>query len=268
MKRFLLTLVLLLIAVPALAQITPPNIFTFKTLAESAKVNENFAVLANALNRTGGAITGNISVSAGITIDGIDISVALGQNVGPSSSPTFAGLTITGVGGSAIDVAGGINAGSGNVGIIGTDGRIPALSSTYFASLSGTNLTGVALLGTANVFTARNDFFTYTETKVIATISAGSLPIDLSLGSLYTVALGGNGTVVFSNPPASGKLGAFTIVFTADGTLRTITWPASVKWPAGTAPTLTSTNTKIDVVTLITIDGGTSYLAFVAGQSF
>lgn len=55
----------------------------------------------------------------------------------------FAGVDITGTGATALDVAGGIQAGSGNVGIVDSTGKIPAISSTYFASLSGANLTGV-----------------------------------------------------------------------------------------------------------------------------
>lgn len=269
--RFRMALVGVLCSVASVeAQITPIYTFNQRTVAESAKVNANFALLANALNRTGGTITGNIAVTSGVTIDGVDISVALAQNVGPTASPSFLGLTITGTGASALDVAGGINAGSGNVGIIGTDGRIPALSSTYFTSLSGAYLTDVALLGTANTFTARNDFYTYTETRATPSISAGSLTLDLATATFFgPVALNANiSTLTLSNAPASGKLGAFTVAFQADGTLRTITWPASVKWPGGAAPTMTSTNGKIDVITLITVDGCTSYLGFVAGQSF
>ncbi len=52
-------------------------------------------------------------------------------------------LTISSTDAAAIDVAGGINAGSGNVGIVDTTGRIPAISSTYFASLSGADLTNL-----------------------------------------------------------------------------------------------------------------------------
>lgn len=251
------------------AQLTAPYTFTARTVAESAKVNANFALLANALNRTGGTITGNISVTPGVTIDGIDISVALGQNVGPSASPTFAGLTITGVGAGAIDVAGGINAGSGNVGIIGANGKIPALTATYFDSISGTSLTGVALLGSNNTYTARNDFLNYTETTTSPAISGNALTINQALGSLFSVALNQNVTsLTLSNPATTGKLGAFTLVFTADGTARTVTWPASIKWSGGTAPTLTSTNGKSDVLTFITVDGGTSYLGFISGQNF
>ena len=52
-------------------------------------------------------------------------------------------LAATAPGASSLDVAGGVNAGSGNVGIIDASGRIPALSSTYFGNLDGSSLTGV-----------------------------------------------------------------------------------------------------------------------------
>jgi hypothetical protein len=66
-----------------------PNSFTSRTPALAAEVNENFTEVANtALDKTGDTITGNVSVSAGITIDGIDISAVLpasGQVVFPAS---------------------------------------------------------------------------------------------------------------------------------------------------------------------------------------
>jgi hypothetical protein len=49
----------------------------------------------------------------------------------------------------------------------------------------------------------------------------------------------------------------------ADGTQRTITWPANFKWEGGSAaPTMTSVSGKIDIVTLI-YDGTTYYAAIV-----
>lgn len=56
---------------------------------------------------------------------------------------TFQRVRITSTVADALDVAGGINAGTGNVSIVGTDGRIPALSSTELANLSGANLTAL-----------------------------------------------------------------------------------------------------------------------------
>jgi hypothetical protein len=58
-----------------------------------------------------------------------------------------------------------------------------------------------------------------------------------------------------------------TLVFTMDGTARTVSWPVSFYWPGGTAPTLTSTNGKKDVFTFFTSDGGTTWLAFISGQN-
>ena len=45
----------------ALAQITPTYTFTSGTVISSAQVNANFALLANALNRTGGTMTGTLT---------------------------------------------------------------------------------------------------------------------------------------------------------------------------------------------------------------
>jgi hypothetical protein len=39
-----------------------------------------------------------------------------------------------------------------------------------------------------------------------------------------------------------------------------------VDWPGGTAPTLTTTASAVDVFTFLTVDNGTTWLAFVAGQ--
>jgi hypothetical protein len=272
--RFLSALLVgaLLFALPsrADAQITGLNSFSPNTRILSADVNFNFTKLADeALRRTGGAITGNITVDAAVTIDGIDLSAWLDQSVKIAATPTFAGLTITGAGAAALDVTGGINAGSGNVGIVDTTGKIPAISSTYFANLSGTNLTGVALLGSTNAFTARNDLKTYTETKATPAIAAGTLTLDLSAATQFVVALNANvSTLAVSNCPASGVT-SFTLVFTADGTPRTVDWAdIAVKWAGGTAPTLTSTNNKQDVFTFITYDACTSFHGFIAGLNF
>jgi hypothetical protein len=61
---------------------------------------------------------------------------------------------------------------------------------------------------------------------------------------------------------------AFTVRFLADGTPRTITWGASVVWPSGTAPTMSSTNGRADFITFITYNGGTTWYGFVGGQNF
>ena len=47
----------------------------------------------------------------------------------------------------------------------------------------------------------------------------------------------------------------------------TVTWPASVDWPAATAPTLTATASAVDQFVFYTYDGGTIWYGFTAGQA-
>lgn len=99
------------------------------------------------------------------------------------------------------------------------------------------------------------------------TISAGALTFDLSKASSFNVALNGNATVAFNNAFAAGLTGAFSAMFTADGTLRTLTWPASVVWPGGT-PTPSSTVGKRDLYNFLSLDGGVTWLGFPIAQNF
>lgn len=106
------------------------------------------------------------------------------------------------------------------------------------------------------------------ETKTAPTISSGTLTIDCSAGNVFAVSLNANiTTLTFSNVPTTGNAFSVTLSFTADGTPRTITWGTAVKWPNSAAPTLTSTNGKVDTFILYTYDAGTTWYAFTAGQN-
>ena len=100
----------------------------------------------------------------------------------------------------------------------------------------------------------------YAETKVAMAAHA----VDLSLGNVQTYTLSGNQTLTFTNPPASGKAGSFTLIVTNGGS-ATLTWPTSVDWAAATAPTLTASG--VDILTFLTIDGGTIWYGFLAGAA-
>lgn len=189
MKRFLLSLFLVLgFAVPARAQLgSVPFVFTSGTVISSSEVNQNFATAySNALNRTGGTMTGTLNARDILPVT--DNTYDLGSAAFSWQDGFFDGVlttvtaAVSNTGAAALDVAGGITAGTGNVAIIDTTGKIPAISSTYFASLSGTNLTGVALLASANAFTS-----TGTQTF------AGSATVGDGLAS-RTLIVNGNST--------------------------------------------------------------------------
>lgn len=81
-----------------------------------------------------------------------------------------------------------------------------------------------------------------------------ALDIDCSAGNYFTKTIAGNSTFTFSNVPASRAYG-FTLELTH--TVGTVTWPASVVWPNGTAPTLTTG--RVHLFFFVTDDGGTKW---------
>ena len=106
------------------------------------------------------------------------------------------------------------------------------------------------------------------DKQVSASISTNTLTLDLNTATVFAVSLNANITsLVLSNVQASGLTSSFALVFTADGTARTVAWPASFYWPSGTAPTITSTLNKKDVYVFFTYDGGTTWQAFISGQN-
>ena len=103
----------------------------------------------------------------------------------------------------------------------------------------------------------------YTEETVTANTST-AYTIALSNGTVQILTLTGNCTFTFPTA-AAGR--SFTLLLKQDGTGgRTVTWPAAVKWPGGTAPTVTSTASKLDKY-IFTSDG-TNWYGSNAGQNY
>ncbi len=79
------------------------------------------------------------------------------------------------------------------------------------------------------------------------------LDIDCSQGNYFTKTISGNSTFTFSNVPS----GAYGMIVEIENTSGTISWPAAVKWPNDTAPTLSTGKTHVFV--FITDDSGTRW---------
>jgi len=96
--------------------------------------------------------------------------------------------------------------------------------------------------------------------------SGGDVTLDLTDGNVFQhTASGANVEFTFSNPPGSGKAGSLTLKWIQDSSDRTITWPNSVDWAGGSAPSVTSGSGKVDIYTFFTVDGGTIWYGFQAG---
>ena len=92
------------------------------------------------------------------------------------------------------------------------------------------------------------------DTKVtLGTITSGT--VDLSTGNYFAETLAANTTYTFSNP---GDVQSFQLEVTGASTY-TITWPASVQWTAGVAPSTPAAG-ETDVFTFVTDDAGTTYI--------
>ena len=77
--------------------------------------------------------------------------------------------------------------------------------------------------------------------------SGGTVNISYGAGNIADITLTASTTFTFSNH----VVGTYILKLTQGGTgSYTVTWPASVKWSGGTAPTLTTTVGKTDIVTL------------------
>lgn len=134
---------------------------------------------------------------------------------------------------------------------------------TDYLPKSGGTLTGN--VNAADYVVSRAEMKDYAETVVTAN-SSTAYTVDLVNGNVYELTLTGNCTITLSNPPATGRAGSVTLILTQDGTgSRTITWPSSVKWSNTSAPTLTTTAGAVDIIQLLTTNGGTTWRGFLAG---
>ena len=104
------------------------------------------------------------------------------------------------------------------------------------------------------------------EESTVVSSSSNAATLNLNLGTVFTHTLSENVTYTFSNPAASGYASTFIFKITQDSSARTITWPGSVDWAGGAAPTISSGSGDVDVFVFHTVDGGTIYYGFTAGQ--
>ena len=106
------------------------------------------------------------------------------------------------------------------------------------------------------------------EESTTVSSSSNAATLNLRDGNVFEHTLTENVTYTFSNPAASGKVSSFVLKIKQDasGSGYTVTFPASVDFVGGTAPTLTATANAIDTFVIFTTDGGTIYNLLVAGQ--
>lgn len=104
---------------------------------------------------------------------------------------------------------------------------------------------------------------TYTGSTKQNVQAVAALDIDVSLGEFFTKSISTNSTFTFSNATAA-KAQAFILKLTVSSS-AVPTWPASVDWAGGSAPTLGDGE---HLLGFLSFDGGTSWKGFVGGLAF
>jgi hypothetical protein len=132
-----------------------------------------------------------------------------------------------------LKVTGKVTAGSGSVDIINSTGKIPALSSTYLADLSGANLTGIASNSIPYITAAvGSDALTISVVSAAAAAPSSGSPVDVvfrnvtpATGSPATISLTGATTLVIPSGATMGTSNGvafrlWIVAFNDGGTVR------------------------------------------------
>lgn len=102
----------------------------------------------------------------------------------------------------------------------------------------------------------------YTETLYTANTST-AITVALTNGTIQQLTLTANTTITM---PSVGAGKSFVIMLKQDGTgSRTVAW-STVTWPGATAPTVTTTASKMDIYSFFS--DGTNWYGVTVGQNY
>jgi len=228
-------------------------------------------------NSTGNTLTkASLTAGSGVTITpgagSIQIAFS-GPGAGSVTSVDLSGGTtgLTATGGpitssGTITLAGTLAAANGGTGITSLGSGV----ATWLGTPSSANLISVVadetgsgvLVFNTNAALTNPTVTNYIETPYTAN-SSTAITLALTNGTVQIITLTGNATITMPTATA-GK--SFILLLKQDGTgSRTVTW-STVKWPAGTAPTITSTASKQDIFSFFA--DGTNWYGTTVAQNY
>ena len=231
---------------------TAPLSKTSNTISIQTATSSNTGALSSSDWQLFNNKQATLVAGTGVTMSGGN-TLSIGQAVASISSPSFAGISLTGLNVSGIVT----NNASGVLSTLSTTGtglvvkeNTPTLITPNIGAANATSI-----IASGDITAKR-----FKLTMPNATASLITTALDLSTGNVFTINLSLNVTTFNLTNPA---VGTYLIKFVQDATgSRDVTFPTSWKWAGGVIPNLTNTPNKLDIVTLI-YDGNYYYTTIV-----
>ena len=206
---------------------------------------------------------------------GLDVNL----KINPAYLPNSSGSGIQSITGTQTDAAGNVSIYNAGIGIQITGTATAPIISAY-TNYFDTGLFAKIIKGFNNIDLTLADgggvqqtMLSLTPNKAIfykgiqETIVSANISFSYTFNadaSMYDLTLSNSTTYTFPNP-GTNKGFQFTLIQRQTGA-RTVTWPNSVKWPGGTAPTITATSGKADVFSFVS--DGLNWIGFPCGYNF
>lgn len=146
-------------------------------------------------------------------------------------------------------------------------------SITSFNNITGYTASGATGTTSTNLVFSTTPTLTnptvtnYTETNFTATVTGNAITLSLTNGTFQTITTMVGVNAITLPAPAVGKSLTVFVIYASTPTTLTFSSPSgSLKYPGGTTPTPTLTNTKVDIYAFIS--DGTNWYGIQSAANF
>ena len=221
------------------------------------------ALAANALVVGGGTGAAPASVTTGT-----GVVTALGVNTGSAGAFVVNGGALGTPSSGTLTSATGLPISTGVSGLGSGIATFLATPSSANLAAAVTDETGTGALVFANAPTLVNPTITnYTETQYSATVTGNAITLALTNGTFQVITTMVGANAITLPAPGAGKSLTVQVVYASTPTSLSFASPSgSLKYPGGTTPTATLTNTKSDFYSFVS--DGTNWYGIQTGANF